>query len=128
STCKERQTHRNFIMAKRDVTIKINFDDKDGARAAERMTRRFQEMASAADKSISSQGKALSNQLSKDFASGGEREYLESIRRLAPELKTLHQNIKNGSIDIADYRRRMELLPRKLSKVFFQESIRSVWS
>ncbi len=74
------------------------------------MKARFEELADVSDKAVSEIGKSLNEKLSSGFAAGGEREYLETIRRLQPELKQLHQNIKDGALDLTDYHRRMQML------------------
>ncbi len=98
-------------MAKREVTVSIRVEGgKDGEAAVERMKRAFKSLQDASDKSISHISRSIQTNLADAFATGGEREYLETIRRLSPELKQLQENLRSGSFDIADYQRRMQLL------------------
>ncbi|MFV0389904.1 MAG: hypothetical protein ACK5NT_14260 [Pyrinomonadaceae bacterium] len=97
-------------MAKRDVTISIKVDDSDSEKAVERLKARFKEIENISDKSIREASRNITEKIGSSFAAGGEREYLETIRRLQPELKQLQKNIEAGAFDLADYQRRMQLL------------------
>lgn len=97
-------------MAKPEVTISVRVEDKDSEAAFVRMKARFAELDEISDKAIKNLNKDFAGKISQSFASGGEREYLETVRRISPQLKQLHENIKDGSLDLTDYQRRMALL------------------
>lgn len=97
-------------MPQREVKISIQVNGNDANAAVERLTKRFNELGDASDKAIKNVSKDIAGEVSKSFASGGEREYLETIRRISPELKQLQNNLKNGSFSQEDYNRRLQLL------------------
>lgn len=97
-------------MANPKISITVEINDKGSDAAFARMKARFEQLEDVSDKAVSEIGKSLNEKLAGGFASGGEREYLETIRRMQPALKQLHENIKSGAFDLADYQRRIQLL------------------
>jgi TP901 family phage tail tape measure protein len=97
-------------MANREVSISIRVDDSGSDGAFRRLTARFNELGDTSDTAIKKIGDSLDRQLMVAFSKGGDREYLETVRRLAPQLRALQEQIKAGAFNLEDYGRRMQML------------------
>jgi len=98
------------MAASREVSISVRIDDNGSDGAFRRLTARFNELGDVSDKAIQEIGKNLSKNLKNAYQSGGDREYMETIRRMAPEFRALQEQIRAGSFNLEDYNRRMSFL------------------
>ena len=105
----------------RDVTltIKVNGQQVDAqsasfarlAAAAKKAGVDIEVSLGVSDSAITKQAKDLQQTLA-----GSQKSFEDTVRSYKKELLALHQNVRSGSVDQADYQRRLKLLPASLQE------------